>query len=105
MSDRYNNKLAFLIGYLNGSDGKGYAVTVSAATTLYSCDKQTVLDDPQWMIHERYHRLSIADRQKRKGKILGWLDWFVTYGWRLLTKGYKNSEEEIAAREFALWNL
>ena len=91
MSDRYNNKIAKFVGWLNNSN-RGYAVTITKNCTLYSSPLEQV--GTIWRKHEDYHKLQIAT--------LGWFKFMTTYFYYNLTKGYTNNPFEVAAREASL---
>lgn len=67
--DRYNSKIAGIVGRLNGC--VNYAVTISANCTLYSCDQATVDTVPGWQNHENAHKSQIAN--------LGWWTFMSRY--------------------------
>ena len=91
MSDRYNSKIAAIVGRLNGiKPPHGYAVTISATCTLYSLDKDAVDNNIPWQLHEACHKRQIADE--------GWFKFMVKYLFFCVTRGYVNCPYEIEAR-------
>lgn len=88
--DKYNHWLGKLFGFVNRSNA--YAVTFGQ-TTYYSCSKERVDQSPKWRIHEDVHK-----EQYRED---GWIKFLSRYIWQLLTKGYKNIDYEVEARERA----
>lgn len=99
MADVYNSKFAKLVKFISGNKSVNFGVTTSATRTRYDCKEFAV--SPEHRAHEDFHKASIADRQRRKGKIYGWIDWMASYFWRNAVKGYDNNEQEIAANEAA----
>lgn len=88
MSDRYNSKIAGLIGKLNGCSSN-YAVTISKSCTLYSVPKSMVCDE--WRRHE--------DKHKEQFAIRGWWHMITAYFIRIKNEGYYNNQFKIDARE------
>ena len=80
--DRYNSKIAGLVGKLNGHDK--WAVTISATCTLYSCEYLDIT--PRWYAHEEMHKQQIIKE--------GWFKFMVKYFWYNITVGYKSNPYE-----------
>ena len=86
--DRYNSKIARVIGWLNKAP-YGYAVTISGTCTLYSVPKEQI--GSRWRKHEDCHQDQI--------KKLGWFTFMGMYLVESIGNGYKNNCFEIEARQ------
>jgi predicted nuclease of restriction endonuclease-like RecB superfamily len=82
MSDRYNNRIAKLLAWINNS--KTWAITISSKTTLYSCGFLEIT--AAWIKHEEMHKEQIRTE--------GW-KFYVKYLWYNITRGYKNNPYEV----------
>lgn len=91
MPDKYNSKIAWLVGKLNGAK-HGYAVTVSQSCTLYSVPEKLVTT--RWRKHEDCHKRQYAAHGSR-----------ISFWWAYLKEsikhGYNNNAFEIEARTAA----
>jgi hypothetical protein len=85
MPDRYNSRIAKIIGKLNGAT-QAFAVTVSSTCTLYNCAEYQV--SPAHRRHEACH--------KRQYAALGWR-FLPIYIWEL-RRGYRMNKFEVEAR-------
>jgi len=89
MSDRYNSKIAYLVGLLNGC--RAYAVTISGSTTLYSKPKEYVDKAWWWRKHE--------DAHKAQAQRMGLVKYYTMYLYYSLKYGYHNNPMEVEARQ------
>lgn len=87
MADRYNSRIARLVGKLNGNTR--WAVTISKNTTLYSVPLEEVT--LEWRRHENAHKRQIIEEGSR-------LKFMVKYFFFNLTRSYANNPYEIEAR-------
>ena len=87
MSDRYNSRIAKIIGWLNKAKG-GFAITISATCTLYSKSEYDIHSD--WRRHELVHQRQIKE--------LGWWRFMTKYLWYSLKYGYQMNPFERSAR-------
>lgn len=93
--DRYDSTVARLVGRLNGiKPPDGYAVTISASTTLYSTSIEVVDSGPCWRKHEDCHKRQIDDE--------GWFKFMAKYLFFCITKGYQQNPYEVEARLAAI---
>ena len=93
--DRYNSKIAEIVGRLNGTKPPdGFAVTISATCTLYSLSKEYVDNALPWRKHEDCHKKQIKDE--------GWFTFMAKYLFFCITRGYLNCPYEIEARLAAI---
>lgn len=86
--DKYNSKIAKLIGKINGCDH--YAVTISSTCTLYSEPKDYVMDNLTWVRHEGIHKAQYIR--------YGWFGFIIRYLWYSLRFGYTRNPLEREAR-------
>jgi hypothetical protein len=90
VADKYNSKIASLVGWMNKAKG-GYAVTISSACTLYSVPQERV--NPQWRLHEDCHKAQIT--------CMGWFAFMYDYLRQSLAFGYMDNKYEVEARRAA----
>lgn len=90
MSDTYNSKIADLVGKLNKTQFKGFAITISSTSTWYSVSKEIVDQYPKWRKEEDCHKAQIAKE--------GWFKFFTTYFWQNWTVGYEKNKYEVEAK-------
>lgn len=86
MSDKYNSRIAALLGKINKK--KTFAITISKSCTLYSVPEGMV--GAVWRKHEDCHKAQIRDE--------GWLLFMAKYLFFNVTRGYANNPYEIEAR-------
>lgn len=88
MSDKYNSRIAKLVGWINRAKS-GWAVTISKNTTLYSCSEDEVIANIRWLLHENRHKQQIASE--------GLLFYF-KYFYYTIRYGYENNPYEVDAK-------